>query len=1050
MTAVAPDPSGTVTLTTLLLTDLVDSTRLVETLGDEKASEVWARHDNRARELLAEFGGQEIDKSDGFLLLFKRPIDAVRFALAYHLGLTALSEQLGVDLQARCGIHLGEVFLRENLPQDVARGAKAVEVEGLAKPAAARVMSLGTGGQTLLTRAAFDLARRAAVGDRPGGQPLRWLAHGPYLFKGVPEPQEIFEVGEVGVAPLSEPADTDKARRAVSPADEDTLGWRPAPAQPVPRRPHWTLTEKLGEGGFGEVWLAEHQKTHEKRVFKFCFEAERLRALKREVTLFRLLREALGHRDDIARILDWDFEEVPYLLESEHTEGGSLIEWSEQQEGIDRVPFETRLELVAQVAEALAAAHSVGVLHKDVKPGNVLIQSDRRGEPRAVLTDFGIGLITDRDLLEQRGITSLGLTGMTVGSSESSSGGTQMYMAPELLAGGAPSIQADVYALGVVLYQMAVGDLERPLAPGWRREIEDEILREDIASFVDGSPDRRPRSALEVAERLRSLDERRTSREADRRARERSEKSRRLRKVLTVVTAVSTVFLVIVSLLALQAVRARGEAERERRQAERLIDYMLFDLRDSLEAIGRLDLLEGVSRSTREYFKIRSTSRESVDASYQRGLTHLYIGDVLLDQGDTEAALESYRVSDRLFDELLTRNSGNDRWREGWSRSQIKLGGVYRRQGDLSAAYGAYRSALEVEEQLTVGGEQATNERRFALAQARYLVGWAQGQRGEVAIALEMLTSAQEAVEEIVSEEEETPWRYWLLALDIRSAIGTIWWKKGENSAALDSFLTTRVLCQQLAKREPANTIWPAKRALVDHYIGSLRRREGDLPAALEAFGGSMAAYRLLSERDPMRIKWRAGVAQSQHAIARIHLQRGDLPAALDLHAESLEIFTELVARDPTRLTWQTWSAAALGSIATIHRRRGDWPAELQSLLEARPLLEHQAEIERDDPVAQRKLGGNRLAVGRTHRQMGRLEEAHREWRQCLEIAEAGRARGDSLRWRKFHAKTLLYLGRVDEARPLVDELLKAGESDPEFLALVSEHGLDQFAKVIP
>ena len=64
MPAPTSDPSGVVTLTTLLLTDLVDSTRLVETLGDEKSSEVWARHDHRARELLATLRGQEIDKSD--------------------------------------------------------------------------------------------------------------------------------------------------------------------------------------------------------------------------------------------------------------------------------------------------------------------------------------------------------------------------------------------------------------------------------------------------------------------------------------------------------------------------------------------------------------------------------------------------------------------------------------------------------------------------------------------------------------------------------------------------------------------------------------------------------------------------------------------------------------------------------------------------------------------------------------------------------------------------------------------------------------------------
>ncbi|NNM25002.1 MAG: hypothetical protein HKO59_03270, partial [Phycisphaerales bacterium] len=71
-------PARTV-VSTLLLTDLVDSTRLIETLGDARAAEVMTRQDRLARDLLSDHGGQEIDKTDGFLFLFNRPIDAVRY-----------------------------------------------------------------------------------------------------------------------------------------------------------------------------------------------------------------------------------------------------------------------------------------------------------------------------------------------------------------------------------------------------------------------------------------------------------------------------------------------------------------------------------------------------------------------------------------------------------------------------------------------------------------------------------------------------------------------------------------------------------------------------------------------------------------------------------------------------------------------------------------------------------------------------------------------------------------------------------------------------------
>ncbi|HEX2568846.1 MAG TPA: protein kinase [Polyangia bacterium] len=245
---------------------------------------------------------------------------------------------------------------------------------------------------------------------------------------------------------------------------EDASGWRPAVGRPIPRRTHWRLVERLGQGGFGEAWLGEHHVTGERRVFKFCFEVERRRALEREVTLFRLLKEALGGRDDIARILDWDFEAAPYFLESEYSEGGTLVDWAERAGGLVAVPLALRLELGAEVAEALAAAHSVGVLHKDVKPANVLVTVDRAGRPRIRLSDFGIGLLTDRERLRAEGITALGFTAPAGGAdlpSAEAGAGTLRYMAPELMAGKPPTIQADIYSLGVLIYQLVAGDFDR-------------------------------------------------------------------------------------------------------------------------------------------------------------------------------------------------------------------------------------------------------------------------------------------------------------------------------------------------------------------------------------------------------------------------------------------------------------------------------------------------------------------------------------------------------------------------------------------------------------
>ena len=86
--------------------------------------------------------------------------------------------------------------------------------------------------------------------------------------------------------------------------------------------------------------------------------------------------------------------------------------------------------------------------------------------------------------------------------------GTYMYMAPELVEGRESTTLSDIYSLGVVLYQAAIGDFSRSIAPGWEREIPSAVLREDILACIDGRPENRLDSASELANRLRHLDQR--------------------------------------------------------------------------------------------------------------------------------------------------------------------------------------------------------------------------------------------------------------------------------------------------------------------------------------------------------------------------------------------------------------------------------------------------------------------------------------------------------------------------------------------------------------
>ena len=195
------------------------------------------------------------------------------------------------------------------------------------------------------------------------------MAHGDYLFKGADEPVEVFEVGGEGIAPLAPPARQRKGPAVRRRRQEQMLGWRPAVGLDGAAAPAGCWSASSARGRSAKCGSADTRKLKQHRVFKFCFDAERLRSFKRELTLFRLLRDALGERPDIARLYDVCLDQ-PAVLPRERVRprrqparlgggAGRAARTCRWRRGCD---------IVAQVADAVAAAHSVGVLHKDIKP----------------------------------------------------------------------------------------------------------------------------------------------------------------------------------------------------------------------------------------------------------------------------------------------------------------------------------------------------------------------------------------------------------------------------------------------------------------------------------------------------------------------------------------------------------------------------------------------------------------------------------------------------------------------------------------------------------
>ncbi len=275
----------------------------------------------------------------------------------------------------------------------------------------------------------------------------------------------------------------------------------------------YRIVELLGEGGMGNVYVAEHLKLHKQVAFKtirpeFAANAQAEARFSREATA----TAQLDHPHVASAI---DFGHLPeggaYLV-IQLVRGVSLARFLDDR---GKQPWATVAELGAQIADALAAAHAAGIIHRDLKPDNILIETGD-GQLRAKVVDFGIARVAD----DAPGTTPTSpnqpLTRM------GSIIGTPGYMPPEQAVGERVDARGDLYALGVILWEACVG---RRL---WQGESVTELVACQLAStaptltqtlgnqvppefsdlvaqLLSGPPSRRPAAAAPVREALRGF-----------------------------------------------------------------------------------------------------------------------------------------------------------------------------------------------------------------------------------------------------------------------------------------------------------------------------------------------------------------------------------------------------------------------------------------------------------------------------------------------------------------------------------------------------------------
>ncbi len=265
------------------------------------------------------------------------------------------------------------------------------------------------------------------------------------------------------------------------------------------------LRELLGVGGFGEVWLA-HKGT-ELAALKFCLDPVSARTLHTEANLLKRVQEENQGDTGLVHLQASYLDADPPCLVFDYIPGGDLTRlircWHDSQTSSVRLVWES-VRLLRRLAEILCCAHRLTppVVHRDIKPSNILLQPTRPNRVKLCVADFGIGGVaaqaSSRSTSAKEALTT-GLRGAH----------TPLYASPQQKEGHLPTPSDDIYALGVIGYQILMGDTT--IAPSaWmqedltRKEVPEKLI-EVLAECLADEAEDRPTNAAQLIQTLEEL-----------------------------------------------------------------------------------------------------------------------------------------------------------------------------------------------------------------------------------------------------------------------------------------------------------------------------------------------------------------------------------------------------------------------------------------------------------------------------------------------------------------------------------------------------------------
>ena len=769
--------------------------------------------------------------------------------------------------------------------------------------------------------------------------------------------------------------------------------------EPPQRIGRYEIIQKIGEGGMGVVYEARQENPGRTVALKVIAPGLGSRQVLRR---FQLEAEILGHlqHPGIAHVYEAGVFELktasgltvtqPYLA-MELIQGRPLLEHVNSH----KLGSRERIEMLARIADAVHHAHQRGVIHRDLKPANILVEAVGAGEAspgnapatgdrmgaigQPKILDFGVARATDSDI---HAVTMQTDVGQLIG--------TVPYMSPEQVAGDPSQLdmRSDVYALGVILYELLSGklplDVRNRAIPDAVRIIREEepsrlssintTFRGDIETIVqramEKDRDRRYQSAAELAGDLRRFlrDEPIIARRAS--AAYQFRKFAKRNKAMVAGSAATLVALILgVIGMAWFAVR---ESSQRRLAEARLVEARTAQDAENLER----------QRAERRFQEVQSLARTVLFDIYD---------EVQALPGATKAREQIVRTGIEYLDKLAS-EAGNDAGllkglAEGYSRLATVQGmASLSNLGDTKGALESQEKSLRIIEKLCAL-QPDDQESASALGAAHELVSMALRRVGRSKDALDHTRQHLEIARNLMAKDPDSP-RYKRGLADAYVNLGRLQASMGQLEEAIENHSRYLEYTQSLLAQQPADNAVLSNLAMINGSIGELRMAMKQYDLASSHFRDGERVARQIIAADPNNARFVNILANLLRSQGIVQIKLGKPDDALPYYEEVLSLRTAQEEIDPADFHAKRNLAVAEFMIGDVFQEKKEYESALAHFLKYRDLIAKVVDADPNYVVVQRDLALAHQRLCAIYKAQGNADEAMESARAALDIIQ--------------------------------------------------------------